>query len=53
MNTQKRTYIETEAQDHATETRYAVEHHGKELHPEPKHRKRSSKTKGGSPWQID
>jgi len=53
MNTQKSTYVETEAEDHATETRYAVEHHGKELHPEPRRRKTAAKSKADEPWQID
>jgi len=53
MKTQKsRPYVNTDAQDHATETQYAVEHHGKELHPDPKHRKSSAKKSVSEPWQI-
>lgn len=49
--------IETEAQDHAEETRYAVSHHGKELHPTPKKAKASkgssAKNAPPEPWQVD
>lgn len=45
--------IESEAEDHAEETRYAVTHHGKELHPQPKEKKSSSKKHPETPWQVD
>lgn len=48
--------IETEAADHAEETRYAVSHHGKELHPAPKKAKAakaSAKEAKDEPWQVD
>jgi len=47
--------IDPEAENHAEETRYAVTHHGRELHPE----KTSSKHPEGDqktveqPWQLD
>lgn len=54
MKTQNpRPFINTDAADHAVETQYAVEHHGKELHPEPKSRKSSAKKSSDEPWQID
>lgn len=48
--------IETEAEDHAEETRYAVGHKGRELHARPKKAKREKAMAGPSkdePWQID
>jgi hypothetical protein len=47
--------IETEAEDHAEETRYAVSHHGQELHREKPDRKKSGKTQNrpDEPWQMD
>lgn len=45
--------IDTDAQDHAEETRYAVEHHGKELHPEAKALKPKDKKDVETPWQVD
>lgn len=58
MNTLKvdRNILESEAEDHAVETRYAVTHKGKELHPMPRAKKSKSRDKGrreGSPWQVD
>lgn len=45
--------IESEAEDHAEETRYAVAHHGKQLHPEPRKKEKSSDKKPHEPWQVD
>jgi hypothetical protein len=48
--------IETDAKDHAEETRYAVEHGGREKHPEQKQhaeRQPSSGHKPEPPWQLD
>jgi hypothetical protein len=48
--------IETEAEDHAEETRYAVTHHGREMHPETKKSKPGKARAGRSsdqPWQVD
>lgn len=47
--------IETEAEDHAAETRFAVTHHGKELHPEKAGRraKVSKADRPVEPWQVD
>jgi len=47
--------IESEAEDHAVETRYAVTHKGKELHPEPKVKKSKAKPLKDEdrPWQLD
>lgn len=48
-------FIDPEAEDHAEETRYAVMHHGRELHPEKPERKRPAKSQKSTqePWQID
>jgi hypothetical protein len=48
-------FIDPEAEDHAEETRYAVTHHGRELHPEKSEKKRSNKSQkqAEAPWQID
>jgi hypothetical protein len=57
MNTLKpdRNILESEAEDHAVETRYAVTHKGKELHPDPKAKKSQSRSRKeeDKPWQID
>jgi hypothetical protein len=47
--------IETEAEDHAEETRYAVSHHGRELHKEKPGVKKSGKVQDrpDEPWQVD
>jgi hypothetical protein len=48
--------IDTEAEDHAEETRYAVEHGGREKHPHQKmqsDRQPSSDHKPEPPWQLD
>lgn len=48
--------IETEAENHAEETRYAVTHHGRELHKEKAGKSSSRKSKKDSPdepWQVD
>jgi hypothetical protein len=47
--------IETEAEDHAEETRYAVTHHGRELHPEKASEAKAVKSgsRQDKPWQID
>jgi hypothetical protein len=47
--------IDPEAEDHAEETRYAVTHHGRELHPEKSNRKRSEgeQKEVEQPWQLD
>lgn len=49
--------IDTEAEDHAQETLYAVTHGGRELHPEQKEnpacRPDSSRKNAEMPWQID
>jgi hypothetical protein len=48
--------IETEAEDHAEETRYAIEHHGREKHPEQKQdpeQQQSSDHRPAPPWQVD
>lgn len=47
--------IETEAEDHAEETRYAVTHQGHELHTEKPVGNKSGKDsdRPSKPWQID
>lgn len=47
--------IETEAEDHAEETRYAVTHHGRELHPPKSMEGRTGRDTDHpeKPWQID
>ncbi len=47
--------IETEAEDHAEETRFAVTHDGRELHPEKPAGQISGKGKDrpDEPWQKD
>ena len=47
--------IESEAEDHAQETRYAVYHRGRELHPERRQADTSRKDTDhpDDPWQID
>lgn len=48
--------IETEAENHAEETRYAVTHHGREMHKEKSDRPSMRKSKKGAPdepWQVD
>lgn len=48
--------IDTDAQDHGEETRYAVEHGGREKHPTQKEqleRQPSTHRKADPPWQID
>lgn len=47
--------IDPEAENHAEETRFAVTHHGRELHPEEtgrKHPDGDQKTVE-QPWQLD
>jgi hypothetical protein len=48
-------FIDPEAEDHAEETRYAVTHHGRELHPDKSNRKRPAKAQkeNEAPWQLD
>lgn len=47
--------IDPEAEDHAEETRYAVTHHGRELHPEKSASKRPERKQKEveQPWQFD
>lgn len=47
--------IETEAEDHAEETRYAVTHQGRELHAGKPAGNKSDKASDqpAKPWQID
>lgn len=47
--------IETEAEDHAEETRYAVKHHGRELHAQkpPGPKAGRDKDRPDEPWQVD
>jgi len=48
--------IETEAEDHAEETRYAVAHHGREMHREAKKSKpakAAARRSSDEPWQVD
>jgi hypothetical protein len=51
----QKNFIDPEAQDHAEETRYAVTHHGKELHPEKSNLKKPVKKQkeAEQPWQLD
>jgi|GEM_PF-4112778 hypothetical protein len=48
-------FIDPEAENHAEETRYAVMHAGRELHPEKSGDQRPEKPqkKADPPWQID
>lgn len=48
--------IETEAEDHAEETRFAVTHHGHEMHRETKKSKPAkapARRSSDEPWQVD
>lgn len=50
--------LETEAEDHAEETRYAVSHKGRELHPAGHKKSKPAKASSAKqdqdrPWQID
>ena len=45
--------IDPEAEDHAEETRYAVTHHGRELHPEKTKRPERKQKEVEQPWQLD
>lgn len=45
--------VETEAEDHAEETRYAVSHHGQELHTEKTPGKKPAANRPDEPWQVD
>ena len=55
MNTQTlpNGLIDTDAQDHGEETRYAVEHNGDELHPEANAQKPKQERDLETPWQVD
>ncbi len=47
--------IDTDAQDFAEEVRYAVTHHGRELHPEHAEKPVQPKDEKpqDAPWQVD
>lgn len=45
--------VETEAEDHAEETRYAVSHHGQEKSKEKPAGKKPVANRPDEPWQVD